>query len=57
MKKRYQKANLWNSKKGMEMWQLVLIILAVLLLLFALGWYYSLSQSGTSMLDKVNNLL
>lgn len=45
------------NKKGMEMWMLVLMILAIILLLFVLGWYYGLSKSGGSLLDKVSHLL
>ncbi len=33
-----------KSKKGMDAWQLVLIVLAVLLLLFMLIWYGVLRQ-------------
>ncbi|MBI2668533.1 hypothetical protein HYX14_01695 [Candidatus Woesearchaeota archaeon] len=34
----------FHDKKGMEMWQLMMIILGVLLLLFLLSWYFLLNQ-------------
>jgi len=44
-----------RGKKGMEMWQLVLIILALLLLLAVLAWYGSLNKELGALLDKFNS--
>ncbi len=41
------------GKQGMEMWQLVMIILAVLLLLFILVWYGSLGSELQSLLERM----
>lgn len=52
------KMNFWaffpRGKKGMEMWQLVLIILALLLLLAVLAWYSGLNKELGALLDKFN---
>lgn len=51
--------NFWaffpRGKKGMEMWQLVLIVLALLLLLAVLAWYGGLNQELGTLLDKFNS--
>ncbi len=44
------------NKRGMEMWQLVLIILALLLLFFVLGWYAGLGETLTGLFDKMGAL-
>ena len=50
--------NFWaffpRGKKGMEMWQLVLIILALLLLLAVLAWYSGLNKELGALLDRFN---
>ncbi len=46
----------WD-RKGMEMWQLVLIILALLLLFFVLAWYGGLAEQVKEFLDKLGSLL
>jgi hypothetical protein len=46
-----------RGKKGMEMWQLVLIILALLLLFFIIAWYAGLNSEVGNLLDKLSNLL
>ena len=46
-----------KSKKGMEMWQLVMIILAVMLLLFVIAWYSGLNDQIRGLLDKLTGLL
>lgn len=44
---------IFAGKKGMEMWQLVLIILAVILLLFVVAWYGSLNQEMGVLFEKL----
>ena len=44
------------NKKGMEMWQLVLIILAIVFLLFMLAWYGGLDQKISGLLNKFLDL-
>ncbi|MBU0459517.1 MAG: hypothetical protein KJ597_03775 [Nanoarchaeota archaeon] len=46
-----------KGKKGMEMWQIVLLVLAILLLLFLIGWYGGLDQKAGGFLDKLANLI
>ena len=46
-----------KGKKGMEMWQLVMIILALLLLFFIIAWYAGLNTEVGKLLDKLSNLL
>ena len=43
------------GKKGMEMWQLILILLAILLLIFVLGWYSGLNTQLGGLLDRVGS--
>ncbi|MEK6951150.1 MAG: hypothetical protein AABX13_05500 [Nanoarchaeota archaeon] len=45
-----------KGKKGMEMWQLVFLILAIILLLFFLAWYGLLGKDLASLLDKLGEL-
>ena len=45
-----------HGKKGMEMWQLVLIIIALLLLFAVLAWYGGLNKELAGLLDKFNTL-
>lgn len=40
----------------MEVWQLVLMILAIVLLVFMIIWYGVLNQDLASLLDKLLNL-
>jgi len=44
------------GKRGMEMWQLVLIILVLILLLFVIGWYGGLNEGLGSLLDKLGGI-
>ncbi len=44
------------GKKGMEMWQLVLLILAIILFLFLLIWYGALGSEINILLDKWGEL-
>jgi len=46
-----------RGKKGMEMWQLVLMILAILLLLFVVAWYSGLNMGIESMFNKLGSLM
>ncbi|HLD00169.1 MAG TPA: hypothetical protein VJC39_00315 [Candidatus Nanoarchaeia archaeon] len=44
------------DRKGMEMWQLVLIVLAILFLVFMLSWYYlDLGEGIKQLLRRVLN--
>jgi hypothetical protein len=43
------------GKKGMEMWQLILIILAVLLLLSFLVWYGVLGKQLEELFQKIGD--
>ncbi|MBI4983363.1 hypothetical protein HZC32_01860 [Candidatus Woesearchaeota archaeon] len=45
------------GKKGMEMWQLVLIILAMLLLFFIIVWYSGLNEEVKNLLARMSDLL
>lgn len=45
------------GKKGMEVWQLVLIILAILLLLALIIWYGSLGSDLDMLSDKLGDLM
>ena len=49
-------SSLWKCRKGMEMWQLVLMVLAIILLLFMLAWYGVLGSSAEKLLGKVGDL-
>ena len=42
-----------QGKKGMEVWILVFIILAIILLVLVLTWYFFLAQSGENYLNKL----
>ena len=44
------------GKKGMEMWQLVMLILAALLLFFMIGWYAGLGDKLTDLVQKMGAL-
>ncbi len=43
-----------HGKKGMEMWQLVLIIIALLLLFAVLAWYGGLNKELGVLLDRLD---
>ena len=45
-----------QGKKGMEMWQLILIILAVIFLLFMIAWYGGLNESIKELLGKLGEM-
>ena len=45
------------NKKAMEMWQLVMLILAVLLFLFLVVWFGFLNKDIGILLDKLGGLL
>ena len=44
------------NNKGMEMWELVTIILVILLLLFVAVWYSGLNQELSKLLEKMAGL-
>lgn len=44
----------WN-KKGMEMWQLVMMILAILLLVFMGMWYSGLGDKLGDLLNRLGD--
>ena len=46
-----------NGKKGMEMWQLALLILALILLVFVIAWYGGLNKEISGLLGKLKGLL
>lgn len=46
-----------SGKKGMEFWQLVLIIIAALTLLFFIAWYGVLGGNLGSLIDKFGGLV
>ena len=41
----------------MEMWQLIMIVLAVLLLVFVLAWYFGLKEKLVEMLNAWSKAL
>ena len=45
------------GKKGMEMWLLVLMIIAAVFLVFMLVWYTDLGKSITELIQKIGELL
>jgi hypothetical protein len=45
------------GKKGMEMWQLVIMVLLLILLVVVLSWYGGLGSSIKGLLGKLTNLL
>jgi len=45
------------NKKAMEMWQLVLLILALILLLTVIVWYGVLGGEMGELLDKLGELM
>ena len=45
--------NLFKDKKAMEMWVLVFIVLAVILLVLVLSWYFILGKSTEGFLDQL----
>lgn len=45
------------GKKGMETWQLVLIILALILLFFVIIWFSGINTEIKSLLGKFGGLL
>ncbi len=50
------RASLWRCRQGMEMWQLVLMVLALILLFFLLGWFLLQQGSLERLLGKVGEL-
>ena len=49
--------SLFSGKKGMETWQLMLMILAILLLLFFITWYGLLKGQLGDLLEKLGEIL
>lgn len=48
----------WSkNKKGMETWQLVLIILALILLLVVLGFFFGLNEEAKNLLQKFGDFM
>ena len=47
---------LFSNKKGMEMWQLVIMIIAVLFFLFVLVWYGLLNNELSTLFSKFGEL-
>ncbi len=46
-----------KGKKGMEMWQLVILVLALILLVVIIIWYGELGSNIKGLLGKLTNLL
>lgn len=46
-----------KGKKAMETWQLVMIILALILLVFVLAWYGGLSDKIKDLLGSLGKML
>ncbi|MFC1686852.1 hypothetical protein ACFL0E_00660 [Nanoarchaeota archaeon] len=46
-----------KGKKGMETWQLVLIILSIILLIAVIAWYGGFGDSIEKLFDKLGDLL
>lgn len=44
-----------KDKRGMEMWQLIFLILSVALLLFLTAWYFILNEDLGSLLGKIGD--
>ncbi len=42
-----------HSKKGMEVWQLVLLILAIVLLVLVIMWYGGLNKQLPDLFEKL----
>lgn len=47
---------MFKGKKGMEMWQLVILILAILFLLAMVSWYAILNKDLGGLLESFSNL-
>ena len=46
-----------KGKKGMEIWQLIFLVLAILLLVFALAWMSGLNGHLKGLFGKMGSLL
>jgi uncharacterized protein YpmS len=47
-----------TGKKGtMEMWQIIMIILALILLFFVGMWYFGLNETARKLLDKLSSIM
>ncbi len=46
----------FNNKKAMEMWQLVMLIMALLLLFALLAWYGALGQNLEVLFTKMGEV-
>jgi hypothetical protein len=44
------------NKRGMEMWQLLLILMAVILLLFFIAWFSILGPELSDLFGKLGDL-
>jgi len=49
--------HIFKDKKGMEVWELVIIILAVVLLVFVIAWYGGLGTKMADLIKKISDLL
>ncbi len=52
-----EKGHWIKNKKGMETWQLVLIILALILLLVVLGFFVGLNEEAKNLLQKFGDIM
>jgi len=48
---------IFRGKRAMEMWQLVMIILALLLLLFMAAWYSGLNDQLGGLFEKMGSFM
>ncbi len=44
-----------SNKKGMEMWELITIILVLILLIAVIAWYAGLGKAIEKLLESVGN--
>ncbi len=45
------------GKKGMEMWQLILMILVIILLFVVIAWYAGLNEGVGGLLNRLGGLM
>lgn len=44
------------DKRGMEMWEIILLILAIMLLVFVIAWYSGLNKSIAALFQKFGEM-
>ena len=48
---------MFRNKKGMEMWELVIMVLVIILLLVVIAWYAGLSKGLESFFERFGRIL